>query len=169
MICKCKPTYNFQSIEFEWDLTEDNFPEMMEMYDRIVNGLMDIAPEQPDTKKPAAKKKEKKQPKQALATENQKKLMDKLGIQYDDTSTYDYAYNTIQFYIKSKDTHPGMHPVRVTQYDGEFNAFCAEIDSEIPANEYECDEDNWDYIFIDEDMYKSLVRRLKKLKKSDDK
>lgn len=167
-----KPSYAFQCAEADLFVTEDNEEEVAEEISRVIRIMMATAPEQPDIKKPVVKKEpkaKKKEPKQSLATENQKKLMDKLDIEYDSTSTYDYADKTIKFYLKSKDTHPGMHPVRVTLYDCDFNAYCAEIDTQIPANEYECDEDNMDYIFIDEDMYKSLVRKLKKLKKSDDK
>ncbi len=158
-----KPSYAFQCAEADLFVTEDNEAEIAEEISRAIRIMMATAPEQPDAnKKPAAKKKEYVQPKVPLATENQKKLMDKLDIWYDEKSTYEYADKTIKFYLKSKDTHPGMHPVRVTLYDSEFNAFCAEIDCQIPADEYECDDDNMDYIFIDEDTYKSLVRKIKK-------
>ena len=73
--CKCKPTYNFQSIEFEWDLTEDNYTEMIALYDRIAQDLKEIAPSQPD---------ESKGPK---ATDKQKALLDRLKVKYDKNIT----------------------------------------------------------------------------------
>lgn len=91
---KCKPTYNFQSIEFEWDLTDDNFPEMLEWYHRIVSGLQDIAPEQPDNKKPASKG-----PK---ATASQIALLKKLGVQYDKDITAKEASKLIDKYFEAK-------------------------------------------------------------------
>lgn len=46
IILKCKPTYNFQSIEFEWELDND-IDEMFEFYKIVVDGLREIAPAQP--------------------------------------------------------------------------------------------------------------------------
>ena len=91
---KCKPTYNFQTIEFEWDLTEDNYSEMLEWYDRLVQGLRDVAPEQPDNKKAA--------PKVPLATSKQKALLKKLGIEYDDDLTAKEATKLIDQYFEDK-------------------------------------------------------------------
>lgn len=49
IILKCKPTYNFQSIEFEWELDND-IDEMFEFYKIVVDGLKEIAPTQPTEK-----------------------------------------------------------------------------------------------------------------------
>ena len=91
---KCKPTYNFQTIEFEWDLTEDNYSEMLEWYDKLVQGLRDVAPEQPDNKKAA--------PKVPLATSKQKALMKKLGLDFDDNTTAKEATKLIDEYFEEK-------------------------------------------------------------------
>ena len=42
---KCKPTYNFQSVEFEFEGGIDDIPEMFEVYQAVLNELMRIAPE----------------------------------------------------------------------------------------------------------------------------
>lgn len=90
--CKCKPTYNFQSIEFEWDLTDDNFPNMLELYYRLVEGLKDVAPEQPDNKKP----------KGPVATDKQKSLLKKLGVKFDNDITAKEATKLIDQYFEEK-------------------------------------------------------------------
>lgn len=53
MILKCKPTYNFQSVEFEFELNNEEghqMNNMLMMYQDILEGLMAIAPEQPNNK-----------------------------------------------------------------------------------------------------------------------
>lgn len=53
MILKCKPTYNFQSVEFEYEIPEgEPFDETVKImfesiYKPILEGLMSVAPEQP--------------------------------------------------------------------------------------------------------------------------
>lgn len=91
--CKCKPTYNFQSVEFEWELTDANLPNMLELYNRIVEGLKDIAPEQPDNKK---------QSKGPVATSKQKALLKKLGVKFDDDLTAKEATKLIDQYFEEK-------------------------------------------------------------------
>lgn len=44
---KCKPTYNFQSIEFEWDIKNPQDQEyMFEVYKELLEGLIRLAPSQ---------------------------------------------------------------------------------------------------------------------------
>ena len=44
---KCKPTYNFQSIEFEWEIRNPEDQEyMFEVYKELLEGLIRIAPSQ---------------------------------------------------------------------------------------------------------------------------
>lgn len=74
---KCKPTYAYQSIEFEYkcrvDCPED-FAKMEALYNTALDLMMRTAPEQPDSKKPV-----KKGP---PATKRQLAYLDKLGIHY---------------------------------------------------------------------------------------
>lgn len=92
---KCKPTYAFQSIEFEWDLTDDNFEEMILLYSRLVDALKDIAPEQPDNNKKPAKK-------GPPATPPQLALLDKLKVKYDKDITAKEASELIDKYFEDK-------------------------------------------------------------------
>lgn len=73
---KCKPTYNFQSIEFDWDLTTENRVEMFELYGQLLDYLMDVAPDQPEQKKGKKVKQEE------LATEAQLNTLKRFHIPY---------------------------------------------------------------------------------------
>lgn len=56
---KCKPTYNFQSIEFEWELNcPKDLDYMFDVYRELLEGLIRIAPNQEkvEEKEPATKK-----------------------------------------------------------------------------------------------------------------
>ena len=83
---KCKPVYDYQSIEFEYEIRNgDDIANMFELYSQLLDGLMNVAPEQPDRKRiPAAKlKKELKpipEPKEQLATEAQLKILNDFNI-----------------------------------------------------------------------------------------
>lgn len=80
---KCKPTFNFQSIEFEWDTEQDgSYEEMIAHYNRVVD----------DLEKTVTKKQEEKSP---LATEAQKKIMKENGIKFSDKTTKDEAHRLI--------------------------------------------------------------------------
>ena len=77
---KCKPTYAFQSIEFEYtcDVNDDNeITNMSQLYVRVLAELMMLAPEQPDAKKPVKKPVKKGPP----ATARQKAYLKKLGVE----------------------------------------------------------------------------------------
>ena len=87
MLMKCKPTYQFQSIEFDFSIQSTNdLPKMFDMYNRVLKGLMEIAPVQ----------EKQAQPKEPLATENQKKTMDRFGIAYNANTTRKEAQELIQ-------------------------------------------------------------------------
>lgn len=75
VICKCKPTYNFQSIEFEWKLTKENYSDMFQLYCDLLQFMIENAPEQ--MTKPG--KPEPKEPEEP-ATEKQIALLNKLGV-----------------------------------------------------------------------------------------
>lgn len=83
MIFKCKPTWQFQSIEFDFELCEGadydaQLVVMFETYDKILKGLQKIAPVQ-DQKN--------QQPAEPLATQAQKDIMDKFHIKYTEKTT----------------------------------------------------------------------------------
>lgn len=73
MLMRFKPVYNFQSVEFE---AEINSPEDLEKafnsYKICLEKLQQIAPEQPAQPKSA--------PKEAMASDKQKALLIKLGL-----------------------------------------------------------------------------------------
>lgn len=94
--CKCKPTYNFQSIEFEWYLTDSNKEEMKDLYLELLSFLMDNAPEQATAKEEPKKKVN-------PATEKQKAIMDRFGILYPKDCSVEFAQKLIKESIdKSK-------------------------------------------------------------------
>lgn len=83
---KCKPTYNFQSIEFEIEVTEDYLEPMFQLYRRVVEGLIRVTPEQPKPGQPMGKP----------ASPKQMEIMDKFHISYQPGITYDQADKLIQ-------------------------------------------------------------------------
>lgn len=83
MILKCKPTWQFQSVEFDWEIVdgvdfEAQVITMFKTYDRVLKGLQKIAPVQ-DAKN--------QQPAEPLATQAQKDIMDKFHIKYTEKTT----------------------------------------------------------------------------------
>lgn len=78
IIFHCKPVYNFQSIEFDIEINPDD-PEQMDkmfgLYAAIIKKLQEVAVDQPN-QKPVA-------PKEPLASDKQKQIMDMYGIKYD--------------------------------------------------------------------------------------
>ena len=86
MLMKCKPTYQFQSIEFDYTVNNDeDIDKMFAKYTRVLKGLMEIAPIQ-----------EKQVVKEPLATDKQKDIMDRFGIKYTATTTAKEAQKLIQ-------------------------------------------------------------------------
>ena len=75
MLVKCKPVYNFQSVEFEMEVKNPEDIEIMfDMYEDMIKGLKSVAPEQPAQPKAAPVKQEPK------ATPKQINCLIKLGI-----------------------------------------------------------------------------------------
>ena len=81
IVLKMKPVYNYQSVEFDFAIrSADDLDEAFELYEKILDRLIDIAPEQPtanQSRKPAVE----------LMTEKQKEICDKFGIPYKKTTT----------------------------------------------------------------------------------
>ena len=82
---KCKPTYNFQSVEFEYESDLNHLGEMFEIYKAIVNELMIIAPEQPA--KQVEKVSRKVEPAVEMPTKRMYEVMDHFGIKYTSKTT----------------------------------------------------------------------------------
>lgn len=87
----CKPTYQFQSIEFDYECTEKDIAKMVQMYKKVLDELMKVSPVQ------------EKAPVQVsnLATDKQKEIMKKFGIKYTTTTTREEAQKLIQASIDS--------------------------------------------------------------------
>lgn len=86
---KCKPTFNFQSIEFEIECEENNLEPMFDIYKRVVEGLISVSPDQPKNgvvAKPASSK--------------QIEIMDKFRIPYQPGISYEAADAKIQESMK---------------------------------------------------------------------
>lgn len=89
---KCKPTYNFQSIEFEIECLENNLEPMFNLYRRVVEGLIKVTPDQP-----------KNGVSSTPASAKQIEIMDKFRIPYQPGITYDQADAKIkESYAKAK-------------------------------------------------------------------
>lgn len=89
---KCKPTYQYQSVEFDYNVNSPaDLPDMFRLYLEVLKGLMQIAPIQD----------QKGQPKENLATPKQKEIMDRFGIKYSATTTAKEAQELIKKSIES--------------------------------------------------------------------
>ena len=83
---KCKPTYQYQSIEFDYNVnSKDDLAPMFDLYSKVLKGLMEIAPIQ-----------EKTLPAEPPATQKQKDIMDRFGIKYNPNVTSKQAQQLIQ-------------------------------------------------------------------------
>lgn len=88
MLMKCKPTYQFQSIEFDYSVNSAaDLPDMFKLYEKVLKGLMEIAPIQ---------EKQAQLPKDPPATQRQKDIMDLHGIKYKPDCTTKEAQVLIQ-------------------------------------------------------------------------
>lgn len=79
ILIKCKPVYNFQSVEYEYIVDLDNeecFNEMFDFYDKMLTGLQAIAPEQQKVQGTAPKSVSK----EPMSTINQQNYLEGLGI-----------------------------------------------------------------------------------------
>ena len=89
---KCKPTYNFQSVEFEFFGKVDDIHIMIDIYQAVLNELMRIAPEQPaKTVAPVAE----------LATAKQREILDKFHLKYKSNITKQEAQELIKQSIEA--------------------------------------------------------------------
>lgn len=80
---KCKPCYNFQSVEFEYTIeTLEELDTMMNIYSKILQDLIAIAPAQ-EAKEPEVK--------EEPASEKQIELMKKLKIAIPEDCTKEQA------------------------------------------------------------------------------
>ena len=87
---KCKPTYAFQSVEFEIECMENYLDPMFNLYKKIVQELTKIAPEQPQAKAAPVKP----------ASAKQIEIMDKFNISYHAGISYEEADQKIQESMK---------------------------------------------------------------------
>lgn len=84
MIVKCKPVYNFQSVEFEMEINNEvDFNLMTERYKKILDMLQSIAPEQAQVKVVGSKP---TKPKELMSTDNQQKYLLGLGVSIEESS-----------------------------------------------------------------------------------
>lgn len=87
IMIKCKPCYNFQSLEFDYiaDLDNENsLNEMFDFFDKLLTGLQAIAPEQQKVQQVAYKSATQK-PKEPMSTENQQNYLLGLGVPIEDS------------------------------------------------------------------------------------
>lgn len=83
MVLKCKPVYNFQSVEFEVEVkTPEDTEKAFEFYKVVLEHLQKIAVDQPGPVKQAPVKKE------PMATEKQIACLTRLGVPEDEAKTY---------------------------------------------------------------------------------
>ena len=93
MIMKFKPVYNFQSVEFEYEIeSEEDLDKAMFWFKTILEKMQDIAPDQPAPTKAAA-------PKEPMATDKQIATLKKLGVAEQDAK----KLTTKQAYTKIKE------------------------------------------------------------------
>lgn len=89
LILKCKPTYNFQSIEFEWEVkTPTDVDNVFAIYKELLDGLISIAPNQ--------EKVEEIEP----ATEKQLEILKKFKIKHKANVSKEEANKLIQKSLK---------------------------------------------------------------------
>lgn len=93
MIFKCKPVWQFQSVEFDFEVKDASvdLPAMFEIYKKVLKGLMDFAPEQ-------QKQTVNREP---LATEKQRQIMKANGIPYTNLTTMSEASALIKASVDS--------------------------------------------------------------------
>lgn len=94
-----KPTYDFQTVEFDFDMeNKGDLDGAFELYAELIKRLKEVAPEQPSNK-PKPKNVVKnvvKKPFKPLATQKQKDILDKYGIEYTDDITCEEASKLIK-------------------------------------------------------------------------
>ena len=83
----CKPVWQFQSVEFEYEVkTADDLPAMFDLFNKVLKGLMDFAPDQ-------QKQVVNREP---PATEKQREIMRINGIPFTNLTTRSEVQRLIQ-------------------------------------------------------------------------
>lgn len=83
----CKPTYNFQSVEFDYEVyTEEDIENMFKIYKQMIENLVEIAPSQEPVKKEPVEP----------ATEGQLAILKKYNIKYKPNVSKEEASKLIQ-------------------------------------------------------------------------
>lgn len=99
MIVKCKPVFNFQSVEFEMEVdpTSEDYSDQLgvlfDVFNDMLEGLQDVAPEQQKVQSVAPKS---AKPSTPLATDGQKRYLRAMGIPFDEDLTKAEADNMIK-------------------------------------------------------------------------
>jgi hypothetical protein len=95
--CKCKPCFNFQSVEFEYEVsTKEDIEDMMAIYKLFLDGLQNIAPVQTVVKPEAPEKK------MELATEKQVELAKKIGLKLPKVCSKEDAQRLIKEHLEAR-------------------------------------------------------------------
>lgn len=103
IIFKCKPTFNFQSVEFEYEVTnEEEWADAFDIYSRVLEELMYLAPEQPTN---VVKGKTSKEPKEP-ATEAQLKILKSYNIKHSKYVSKQEASELIKKSMAKSVKHP---------------------------------------------------------------
>lgn len=90
-VMKCKPVWQFQSVEFDFEVeSKADLPAMFDLYSEVLNGLMNIAPDQKKDLSQSTVKVVK------LASEKQREIMRKFEIPFTLATTADEAQKLIQ-------------------------------------------------------------------------
>ena len=85
-----KPTYNFQTVEFDVDMEKkEDLDGAFELYAELIKRLKEVAPEQPNNNN--------SRPNEPLATERQKEIMDRFNIDYEPNITKAKASQLIAY------------------------------------------------------------------------
>lgn len=91
MVFKCKPVWQFQSVEFDYNVnTPKDLEDMFGLYEKVLKGLMDFAPEQ---QKATVNR-------EPLASERQRQIMKTNGIPFTSTTTRSEAQRLIEKSMK---------------------------------------------------------------------
>lgn len=91
---KAKPVFNFQSVEFDWDVnSEKDLDEMFVWYKKCLDKLVEVAPDQANrSERDSSKKSVDREP---LATEKQREIMRIHGIKFTSSTTRSEATELI--------------------------------------------------------------------------
>ena len=90
IIVKCKPCYNFQTVEFDYMVSDDSdLDEMMELYNNILQRLMKVAVAQPAPVKMPEKP-------ENPATDAQLKILKQFGIKFKPNISKEEAHTLIK-------------------------------------------------------------------------